>query len=86
MKSDTAAMEHEDIVSDVDKVNSENVNNNLDGNNADAKDDGIAKNKYNDTNLLFHSFISNSEQFGFIVTIRKILVFAPIGHDYLRPF
>ena len=81
-----AAMEREDIVSDMDKVHSENMNYKLEGNDADIKDDGIAKSKYNGTNLLFPSLISNSEQFGFIVIIRKILVFVPIGHDYLRSF
>ena len=79
-------MQHEDIVSDVDKVHSENMNYKLDGNNADIKDDGIAKSKYNGTNLLFPSLISNSEQFVFIVIVYKKLVFAPIGHGYLRPF
>ena len=53
---------------------------------ADIKDDGIAENKYNGTNLLFPSLISNSEQFVFIVIVYKKLVFAPIGHDYLRSF
>ena len=85
VKVDTAAMEHEDIVSDVDKGNSENVNNKLDCDNADIEDDGIDKSKYNGTNLPFPSLNSNSEQSGFIVIVRKILVFAPIGHGYLRP-
>ena len=77
-------MEHEDIVSDVDKVHSENMNYKLDGNNADIEDDGIAENKYNGTNLPFPSLNSNSEQSGFIVIVRKILVFAPIRHGYSR--
>ena len=79
-------MEHEDIVSDMDKVNRENVINRLDSDVADIKDDGIAENKYNDTNFLFPSLISNSEQFVFTVFVYKKLGFPPIGHDYLRSF
>ena len=81
-----AAMEHEDIVSDVDEVISENVNNQLDSDVSDIEDDGIAEHKYNGTNLLYPSLISNSEQFVFTVFVYKKLGFAPIGHDYLRSF
>ena len=79
-------MEHEDEVSDVDEVISENMNNQPDSDVSGIKDDGIAEYKNNGNNILYPSLIFNSEQFVFTVFVYKKLGFAPIGHDYLRSF
>ena len=79
-------MEHEDEVSDVDEVISENMNNLPDSDVFDIEDDGIAEYKNNGNYILYPSLIFNSEQFVFTVFVYKKLGFAPIGHDYLRSF
>ena len=54
-------MEHEDEVSDVDEVISENMTNQPDGDVSGIEDDGIAEYKNNGTNILYPSLIFNSE-------------------------
>ena len=79
-------MEHEDEVSDVDKVISGNMNNLPDSDVFDIEDDRIAEYKNNGNNILYPSLISNSEQFVFTVFVYKKLGFASIRHDYSRSF
>ena len=67
------------VMNDGDGVNSENEDNELVGDNANTKDDGVTESEYNHINLLRLSLDFSSEQPNFIVLVSKIIDFAPLA-------